>query len=74
MSEIEGLKQRIADLERQVAVLTAKINNVLANERKDPAFGKWVIDHQQQYQDFQRRFPPVTLDGRSVSRSSGGPT
>ncbi len=65
MSEVQKLKQRIADLELQMAVLTAKVDNVLARERKDPAFGKWVIDHQQQYQDFQRRFPPVTLSGRS---------
>ncbi len=65
MSEIECLKQRIADLERQIEALNAKINNMLANERKEPAFGKWVIDYQKQYRDFQRRFPPVTLTGKS---------
>jgi hypothetical protein len=58
---IKELEQQVAALERQVSVLTVKINNILAKNHLEPAFGKWGSDFQQQYNDFQRRFPPVTL-------------
>ena len=61
MSEIAELRRQVTELERQVAILTVKIDNILAQNRQTPAYGRWVTEFQQGYDDFQRRFPPVTL-------------
>jgi hypothetical protein len=66
-ARIKELEQKIAGLERQVSVLTVKISNILAERYREPAFGKWVVDHQQEYQDFQRRFPSATLNECATS-------
>jgi hypothetical protein len=66
---IRELERQVAALERQVSVLTVKINNILTKNLREPTFGKWVMDRQQEYQDFQQRFPPMLM-----TRGAGGPS